>query len=177
MELNKYLEALQVEEDEEVEEVSAAAGIGFAIDSFPQKKKKAKVMRAVYPNESVVIEMGLRAMIDLDGTIHKYSKGYGDGSLYDEPYAGAKAVINWLKKQGYEIVIFSTRASDENSLEYGYDLKDEIDKIENWLTNHGIYYDRVTAEKIRADFYIDDRAVRIKNGDWKSVMKDIKERM
>jgi len=179
MPLNKYLNKIQ---DQDVdEEVSSAAGMGFAIDSFPttpKKKKKRQVIKDPYPNESrVFIEMKLRAMIDLDGTIHKYSKGYGDGTLYDEPYSGAKAVIDWLKNKGYEIVIFTTRASEENALENGQDVSKEIEKVENWLSNNGIYYDRVTAEKIHADFYIDDRAVQIKNGNWKEVMKSIKQRM
>jgi hypothetical protein len=179
MQLNKYLSKIQ--EDDFEEEVSSAAGMGFAIDSFPEvpkKKKKREVLNDPYPNESyVVIEMSRRAMIDLDGTIHKYSKGYGDGTIYDEPFAGAKAVIAWLKNKGYEIVIFTTRASEENALDHGQDVKKEVESVENWLSNNGIYYDRVTAEKLAADFYIDDKAIQIKNGNWKQVMQSIKQRV
>ncbi len=168
MDLERYLEKLQSEE---------AVG-SFAIDSFPgeKKKKKKEIIRVAYPNESKELKIR-RAMIDLDGTIHKYSKGFLDGSIYDEPFEGAKEVIDWLKNQGYEIVIFTTRASKENALKTGNDHNKQIENTETWLTDHGIYYDRITAEKIAADFYIDDRAIHINNGDWKAVLEIIKERM
>ena len=116
-------------------------------------------------------------MIDLDKTIHKYSKGYGDGTIYDEPFKDARKAINWLKDQGYEIVIFSTRASPSNAEEMGGDYKKEIGNIESWLKNHDIYFDRVTADKIAADFYIDDKAIPIHNGNWDAVLKVVKKRM
>jgi hypothetical protein len=165
MTLEKYLKKLQSEE---------AVG-AFAIDSFPEKKKKKReIIKTVYPNESKDI-IFKRAMIDLDGTIHKYSKGYQDGSIYDEPNKGAKEVINWLRNQGYEIVIFTTRASKQHALEFGVDLEEQIANIETWLTDHGIYYDRITAEKIAADFYIDDKAITIRNGNWDAVLMEIKK--
>jgi len=167
MTLKKYLEKLQADE---------AVG-SFAIDSFPQvkkKKKKRQVIRTLYPLESALPVR--RAMIDLDGTIHKYSKGYLDGTIYDKPFDGAKRAIDWLKAQGFEIVIFTSRASKQNALESGYDLDKQIQDIETWLTDNDIYYDRITAEKLVADFYIDDRAVYIKDGNWDEVMKTIKER-
>ena len=116
-----------------------------------------------------------RVMVDLDETIHKYSKGFLDGSIYDEPFEGAKEAINWLKSQGYEIVIFTTRASRENALEMGGNHEEQIKNVATWLTDNDIYYDRITAEKIAADFYIDDKAVFIRNGDWNSVLNTIKK--
>lgn len=151
---------------------------GFAIDSFPSipKKKKRQILRTVYPeNKNEMIPR--RAMIDLDGTIHKYSKGYDDGSLYDDAFDGAREVIDWLKRNNYEIVIFTTRASKENSDEHGINYKDQIEKIARWLKKHNIYFDKITSEKLAADFYIDDRAIHIPNGDWKVVLKVIKKRL
>ena len=169
MNLEKYLQKIQTKE---------AVG-AFAIDSFPQKKKKRKkqIIHTIYPNENWIAVEERRAMIDLDGTIHKYSKGYADGQIYDDPFAGAKQVINWLKDKGYEIVIFTTRASEENSKDMGSDHENQIANVENWLSDNDIYFDRVTAEKLAADFYIDDKAIVIKNGDWKAVKKIIKTRM
>ncbi len=164
MTLEKYLEKIQ----------SVEAVGSFAIDSFPTVKKKKKVIRVSYPNENQEIKFR-RVMIDLDGTIHKYSKGFQDGSIYDEPFEGAKEVIDWLKDQGYEIVIFTTRASKENALNTGDDHIKQISNVGTWLKNNGIYFDRITAEKITADFYIDDKAVAIKNGDWKGVFNTIKK--
>lgn len=180
MNLENYLKKIQDEE------VSSAAGIGFAVDSFPgsdkikSKKKKKQVLRVSYPNEILVLsetENFKRAMIDLDGTIHKYSKGFQDGTIYDDPFNGARQVIDWLKNQGYEIVIFTTRASAESSKEFGDNHIDQIKNVENWLSNNNIYYDRVTAEKLAADFYIDDKAITIKDGNWNGVLKAIKSRL
>lgn len=117
----------------------------------------------------------LRAMIDFDGTIHKYSKGYQDGTVYDEPFEGAKEFIDWLRSKGYQIVIFSTRASKTNDQETGGDHKKEIIKIENYLKEYDIHYDLITAEKLAANFYIDDRAIHF--NDWKSVQDEVKKRM
>jgi len=170
--IKTYLEQLQDEE------TSSASGMGFAIDSFPSKKnKKKKVIRVIYPNENWMALEEKRAMIDLDGTIHKYSNGYQDGSIYDGPFQGAKQVINWLKSKGYEIVIFTTRASKGNALEMGDDHEKQIQNVENWLKDHEIYFDRVTADKLAADFYIDDKAITIKDGNWKEVYNSIKKRM
>lgn len=170
--IETYLDKIQDEE------VSSAAGMGFAIDSFPSKKnKKKKVIRVIYPNENWMAIEEKRAMIDLDGTIHKYSDGYKDGSIYDDPFQGAKQVIDWLKNKGYEIVIFTTRASQGNAYEMGGDHKKEIQNVENWLKDHDIYFDRVTADKLAADFYIDDKAITIKDGNWKEVHDRIKERI
>lgn len=165
MKIKSYLDKIQ--NDESV----------FPIDSFPGKKKKRKILRVYYPNENWIVIEQRRAMIDLDGTIHKYSKGYQTGKIYDEPFKDAKEVIDWLKGSGYEIVIFTTRASKENALNTGSDLDIEIQKVENWLSNNNIYFDRVTADKLPADFYIDDKAITIKNGNWKAVKNVIQKRM
>lgn len=165
MKLKTYLDKIQ--NDESI----------FPIDSFPTKKKKRHILRVSYPNENLLIIEQRRAMIDLDGTIHKYSKGYQDGTIYDDPFEGAKEAIDWLKDNGFEIVIFTTRASKENALNTGSDIEQEITKVENWLKNQNIYFDRVTAEKLPADFYVDDKAIVIQNGNWKSVLKVIQQRM
>jgi len=151
---------------------------GFAVDSFPdtRRKKKRQIIRTVYP-ESKNESLPKRAMIDLDKTIHKYSKGYKDGTIYDDAFNGAKQVIDWLKEKGYEIVIFTTRASKENAEEQGGDHKDQIKKVAKWLKDNGIYFDRITAEKLAAEFYIDDKAINIHNGDWGTVLNVIKKRI
>lgn len=161
--LEKYLNKLQKKE---------AVG-SFAIDSFPSFKHKKTLTTIIKPSGDKVTIAEARAMIDLDGTIHKYSKGFSDGQIYDDAFKGAKEVINWLKNQGYEIVIFTTRASKENAMDMGDDHKKQIANVETWLKDHGIYFDRVTAEKISADFYIDDKAIPINNGDWNEVKKII----
>ncbi len=150
----------------------------FPMGSFPtwKKKRKKNIIRTVYP-ENIDEPMPKRAMIDLDKTIHKYSKGYADGEIYDKPFEGARTVLNWLKKHGYSIAIFTTRASEENANELEYDLDEEILKIEDWLKKHNIPFDLITGEKLAADFYIDDKAIHIPNGDWNVVLNVIKKRI
>jgi hypothetical protein len=48
--------------------------------------------------------------IDFDGVIHKYSKGWQDGEIYDEAINSSIRSINDLMSQGYSVIIFSTRS-------------------------------------------------------------------
>lgn len=50
-----------------------------------------------------------RLLIDFDGVIHKYSKGWHDGSIYDGAVEGALDKLQMLHDAGFELVIFSTR--------------------------------------------------------------------
>jgi hypothetical protein len=169
--IDKILERRVVKDDDERESVG-----GFAIDYFPEKKKKRQIIKTIYP-ESKDETLPRRAMIDLDLTLHKYSQGYKDGEIYDDIFAGAKEVIDWLRKNNYEIVIFTTRASEGNAKENGGDHKEQIKKVKEWLKDKGVYFDRITGEKLAADFYIDDKAIPIENGNWKAVLKAIKKRI
>ena len=82
-----------------------------------------------------------------------------------------------MKNQGFMIVIFTSRASEENSKELDYDLDKQISMIEDWLNKNNIPFDMITGDKLSADFYIDDRAINIQNGDWKVVMNVLKKRI
>lgn len=151
----------------------------FEIDSFPtpRNRKRKQILRTIHPEQRIIGPKKRRAMIDLDGTIHKYSKGYKDGTIYDEPYIGAREVINYLRRNNYEIVIFTSRASFGNSEEMDADRQDQINQVADWLDKNQIYYDRITGDKLSADFYIDDKAIHIPNGDWNVVMNVIKKRI
>jgi len=116
-------------------------------------------------------------MVDLDRTIHQYSKGFQDGSLYDTPFPQAREALQKLKSKGFEIVIFTSRVCPEVAAFHGQDLKEQYTNIENWLNNNDIPFDRVTATKLDADFYIDDKAIWIRNGDWEEVLKQIDRRI
>lgn len=177
MNIEDILDMLQQDESMAAA-ATTSSGHAFGMDSFPdvKKKKKKSILRTVYP-EMLLLFHEKRAMIDLDQTIHKYSKGWQDGVIYDDPFDGAIDVINWLKNNGYEIVIFTTRASPSNAAEMGGDEKKEIAKVQAWLKSHNIYFDKITADKLSADFYIDDKAIPIYNGNWDAVLKVIKRRM
>lgn len=105
--------------------------------------------------------------IDFDGVIHKYSKGWNDGSVYDEPMPGAFEGIQRLQENGYSVFIHSTRPAPQ---------------IVEWLSSHGVAATEVpedtlfwnspmigvTNRKLPAIAYIDDRAVRFHN--WTDVL-------
>ena len=99
--LKQYLEWLN-HEDETIESVG-----GFAIDSFPTKSNK-KPLTVVYPESVDVDNVNVkRIMIDFDGTIHKYSAGRKDGTIYDDPMSGSKHIIEPWKNDDVEVFVFS----------------------------------------------------------------------
>jgi ribonucleotide monophosphatase NagD (HAD superfamily) len=158
--VEKYLEKLQDN------------ATGFAIDSFPEKKS---VMRVVYPEQYVpnLDNRHNRIMIDFDGVINPYTKGWNNGQITDEPIPGVKEAIDELKQQGFEIIIFTTRAS---TLQNVSPTSEQLIKdLRSWLDEHEIYYDAITAEKVSALAYIDDKAIRFTN--WSDVLKQVNEIM
>lgn len=160
---------------DELKSIADEAVGGFAIDSMQGSEKKKKKKE----NELNPLEEGKRfnrVMIDFDKTIYSARSGWNDGALDDEPFSGAKKSIDFLKGKGYEIVIFTSRASEENAKQFAYDLEDEIQNVKNYLINNGIYFDRITGEKLAADFYIDDKVIHIKDGNWDEVISQLKKR-
>ena len=152
MNLDQYLKKLQRSESM------------FPIDSFgPSRKVNKKVL------EEIEIEETPNMLIDFDGTIHKYSKGWDDGSIYDPPISGAKEAIDKLKET-YKIVIFTTRVSPSANKDY----LEQTKNIELWMKKYNIYFDEITSEKIPAFRMIDDLAIKF-DGDWNKTIEEIKK--
>ena len=174
--LEKYLETLNKED----------VG-GFAIDSFPNPAHN-KPLEVGYPGsddednelkESIVFNDydidGKRIMIDFDQTIHKYSVGWIDDIIYDEPIGGAKEVIKQLRSDGHQVIIFTSRLSETANGKEGAIKQKGM--IESWLKKYGIEVDGITAEKLPAEVYIDDRGLHF-NGQWdKELYQEIKLRL
>ncbi len=97
--------------------------------------------------------------IDFDGVIHKYSRGWQDGLIYDKPIAGSKKAVIALARK-YNIVIFSRRANEQGTR-----------AIARWLVKNKIPYSEITGEKPRAKWYIDDQAVHFTN--WREAIMEI----
>jgi len=115
-------------------------------------------------------------MVDFDETIHQYSMGWYDGTPYDPPFDEARDAILFFKSLGFEVVIFTARLSSEGA--NGKDGSTNQRKmLIDWFDKYKIPYDKMTSEKLPAEFYIDDRSVRIENGDWNAVINFIKDRM
>jgi hypothetical protein len=100
-----------------------------------------------------------RALVDFDGVLHGYSRGWADGTVYDPPVPGACEGLAHLEADGYEVVIFSTR---------------EPWQIEAALQEWGWPAYRVTNVKEPAEFLLDDRVVRF--ADWKQALAEIHAR-
>jgi hypothetical protein len=96
--------------------------------------------------------------VDFDGVIHRYSKGWQDGTIYDPPLEGAREALARIHAR-YEVVIFTTRV---NPAIRGAEI--QLDRILAWLEEHafrrGEHFDEITHVKPPALDYIDDRAVR-----------------
>lgn len=177
MNLKRYLEKLQADESIfPMDSFDGPKGGPYDTDEYPDRNRKPKkLIRTLYSEQKAYLR---RVMVDLDRTIHKYSKSWHNGSIYDPPFEGAKETLEWLKSLGFEIVIFTSRASEENAREMGdQDVKKQIAMVEAWLNKYDIPYDRITAEKLAALFYIDDRAIHIPNGDWDYVKSIIEKRL
>ena len=174
--LDTYLEKLQTDESIFPMDQYASKG-NNPVDSSPiepvdktgRNKRKHKI-KNLFPENAPPHKR--RVMVDFDGTIHKYSKRWHDGTPYDPPFEKARESIMFLKSLGFEIVIFTARLSEENG-----DVAGQTKMLEEWLEKYDIPYDRMTAEKLAAEFYIDDKVVRIENGDWDTVIEFIKDRM
>lgn len=109
--------------------------------------------------------------IDFDGVIHKCSKGYYDGTIYDEPVEGAREALQGLSER-YTVIVYTCKARKDRGLVNG---KNGIELVWEWLHNHELaqFISKVTAEKPRAVCYIDDKAIKF--DDWPSCLKNVGE--
>lgn len=100
-----------------------------------------------------------RILVDIDGVIHQYSKGWHNGTAYDVPMPGARAALVDMELKGYEVIIFSTRDKTQ---------------IKEWLAANDFKAYQVTNEKLPCQAFIDDRAIRFI--DWSSALTELHER-
>jgi len=114
--------------------------------------------------------------IDFDGVIHKYSKGWQDGSIYDDVVEGAwEAIIELLKE--YNVFIFTSR-DPQQVFDWYYSKKwaENLPTMEVILKK-AVFWDKegklgVTNRKLPAIVYIDDRGIKFR--DWRSAKEMIK---
>jgi len=96
--------------------------------------------------------------VDFDGVLHKNSKGFHDGTIYDNPIEGACEGLKELAKH-YKVVVSTVKARLDRGL---VDGKTGAELVWEWLEKQGMaeYISEVTAEKPRGIAYIDDRSIR-----------------
>jgi len=126
-----------------------------------------KIRKHSYPDEKINIG------IDFDGVIHKCSKGYYDGTIYDDPIEGAKEALEKLASE-HTIIIYTCKAKPDRGLVNG---RTGTELVWEWLHQHNMaqYVAKVTAEKPRAFTYIDDKAIHF-DGKWNKILNEVKIR-
>ena len=99
--------------------------------------------------------------IDFDGVIHKSSKSFHDGTIYDEPVEGAGEALKKLSKD-YTLIIYTCKANPDRPLVNG---KTGIELIWEWLDKYNLsqYINEITYGKPNAKYYIDDKGIRFIN--------------
>ena len=127
--------------------------------------KGGKIREHSYPDEQINVG------VDFDKVIHKCSNGYYDGTIYDEPVDGAYEALERLSSK-YTVVVYTCKAKPDRGLVNG---KTGAELVWEWLKQHDMaqFVSKVTAEKPRARFYIDDKAIRFT--DWESTFAMIEE--
>lgn len=117
---------------------------------------------------SGVAPIGHRVVcVDFDGCLFPF------GPLYAEepPFPGAVDAMKRLRAAGYHIVILTSRLSEtwlaSDAEAGGYAT--QVEYVLRLLRRYGIPFDDLTAEKVPAEFYLDDRAMRVDGSNWPEV--------
>ena len=107
--------------------------------------------------------------IDFDGVIHKSSKSFHDGTIYDDPVNGVEEALKRLSKD-YILIIYTCKANPDRPL---VNVKTGIELIWEWLDKYNLskYIEDITYTKPNAKYYIDDKAVRFTN--WNQVIGEL----
>ena len=110
--------------------------------------------------------------VDFDGVIHRYSRGWQDGSIYDEPIEGAFSALHLLMKD-FAVFIHTTRnphqVADWIETRSAIPCAAQVnDGMEFWNVQGELL---VTNRKLPAVAYIDDRGIRFT--DWNQALADV----
>lgn len=111
--------------------------------------------------------------IDFDGVIHKNSRGYHDGTVYDEPVEGAIEAIKTLSVN-YNIILYTFKGHPERPTVNGID---GIQGTWEWLDKYGIKdcVQDIVWGKPNAKVYIDDKGYKFEN--WNSTLRYVNENL
>jgi hypothetical protein len=103
-------------------------------------------------------------LIDFDGTIVPWGPLMGD----KDPTPGAVEAISALREAGFRIGIFTSRLSKTwarsvvgSGAAVAKFLVEQEQYVRVQLDRHGIPFDFITAEKMPAEVYFDDKAVGV----------------
>lgn len=110
--------------------------------------------------------------VDFDGVIHRYSKGWQDGAIYDPPMPGAIEGLRALMSR-FAVFVFTTRRAAQvadwlGDLGFAVRVDGEPACPEFWNARDVLL---VANRKLPAVAYLDDRAVRFT--DWARALKSL----
>jgi hypothetical protein len=113
----------------------------------------------------------LTIAVDFDGVIHAYSRGWQDGTPYDEPIPGAFDALRGLMKN-YAVFVHTTR-DPATILAWFAEHSDIPCKVDyggrEFWNEQGTLL--ISQHKYPAIAYIDDRAIRFEN--WGDALRDL----
>lgn len=92
-----------------------------------------------YPNPLIL-------SIDFDRVIHDIDNPI-EGKKMGPPMDNAQKFLNKLANRGFQIYVYTLRARSEGGLR----------AVEDWLTYWEVPFHSITAEKVNAVMYIDDK--------------------
>jgi len=109
-------------------------------------------------NKDIISKNKLRVCFDLDNTLVTYPTIINDYSSV-KPIHKNIQLLNNLKNDGHEIIIYTARRMATHKGNIGKVIKDVANVTINTLENFDIHYDELIFGKPIADIYIDDRAI------------------
>ncbi len=126
-------------------------------EELEKQNWKGGIRKHSYPDEQINVG------VDFDGVIHKCSKGYYDGTIYDDPIPGSFEGLKKLAEK-FTVIIYTCKAKPDRGLVNG---KTGTELVWEWLEKHDMaqFVNKVTSEKPRVVFYIDDKAFRFESWD------------
>lgn len=95
--------------------------------------------------------------LDFDGVLHAYSRGWGDGTIYDPPVEGAVEAVRALAED-FDLIVSTCRQ--------------DVAAISRWIRAWFDLQIPVTASKPIAAVYVDDRGLRFE-GDWRDTFEQL----
>ena len=111
-------------------------------------------------------ENELNNIVDFDGVIHTFDKGWYDGTCYGEPIEGSIEAIKKLS-QKWNVIIFTAKAKPDRPL---VNEKTGKELVEEWLEMHGVLecergHFREAKSRI---LHIDDKGLHF-NNNWDEI--------
>lgn len=121
--------------------------------------------------------------VDFDGVIHKYGRGWRDGTIYDGLVKDA--FVSLMQLMDKDPVFIHTSRNPRQvarwiEQETGHNIECTTRLPREWWGRRQRFWNKrgillVTDRKFPAEYYIDDRALRFIT--WSQVLADIKTRL